>query len=301
MSAVLHVQVEGEVEREFWREQQAQAAARGCCWVPHSITMALCEDGSLSVVEGEEAVEDCKVSLGSAQASGEPVCVVLRAGECSVRAGHGVCCAACRRVQCTSWAWCVLCCVQESAVYELGMVCVVLRAGECSVRAGHGVCCAACRRVQCTSWAWCVLCCVQESAVYELGMVCVVLRAGECSVRAGHGVCCAACRRVQCTSWAWCALCCVQESAVYELGMVCVVLRAGECSVRAGHGGGPREGRLDGGSGKPDLSHQSPSLLPHQETGTVSLPTSACQIAIPDSWTCCASADPCQVPVVSLQ
>ena len=154
MSVVLHVQVEGEAEREFWREQQAQAAARGCCWVPHSMTMALCEDGSLSVVEGEEAVEDCKVSLASARASGEPVCVVLRAGECSVRAGHG---------------------------------------------------------------------------------------------------------------------------------------------------GGPREGRLDGGSGKPDRSHQSPSLLPHQEAGTVSLPTSAYLIAMPDSWTCCVSADSCQVPVVSLQ
>ena len=56
------MQVEGDQEREFWRQQQGLAADQGGSWVPHVMTMALTEDNKLSVVEGEEQVEESKVS-----------------------------------------------------------------------------------------------------------------------------------------------------------------------------------------------------------------------------------------------
>lgn len=46
------------MEREFWRQQQAQAAGS---WVPHIMTVTLTSDGTLSVSEEEEEVVDCKV------------------------------------------------------------------------------------------------------------------------------------------------------------------------------------------------------------------------------------------------
>ena len=53
--------MEGDQEREFWRQQQSQAAEEGGSWVPHVMTMALTEDKKLSVLEGEEDVAESKV------------------------------------------------------------------------------------------------------------------------------------------------------------------------------------------------------------------------------------------------
>ena len=47
--------MEGESEREFWRQQQSEATAQGAHWVPHVMTVSLSDDGQLSVVEGETA------------------------------------------------------------------------------------------------------------------------------------------------------------------------------------------------------------------------------------------------------
>jgi PAB-dependent poly(A)-specific ribonuclease subunit 2 len=46
--------VEGDVEREFWREQQAKAVAEGGSSVPHTLAMSVAGDGQVSVEEGEE-------------------------------------------------------------------------------------------------------------------------------------------------------------------------------------------------------------------------------------------------------
>lgn len=71
-------QAEGDLEREFWRQQQAQAAAQKGSWVPHVMTVTLTPDGTLSV--SEEEVADCNVS-------------------CMVILGHyGTCPSLCRRV-----------------------------------------------------------------------------------------------------------------------------------------------------------------------------------------------------------
>jgi PAB-dependent poly(A)-specific ribonuclease subunit 2 len=56
----LNCQVEGDQERELWRQQQGLAADQGGSWVPHTMTMALTEDNKLSVVEGEEQVTESK-------------------------------------------------------------------------------------------------------------------------------------------------------------------------------------------------------------------------------------------------
>ena len=75
--------MEGDLEREFWRQQQAQAAAQETSWVPHVMTVTLTPDGTLSVSEEEEEVTDCKVScivsLGQYK-----TCAPPSAGECSV-------------------------------------------------------------------------------------------------------------------------------------------------------------------------------------------------------------------------
>lgn len=74
---VFSLQVEGDLEREFWRRQQAQAAAQEGSWVSHVITVTLTSDGTLSVSEEEEEVADCKVScivsLGQYETQALPV------------------------------------------------------------------------------------------------------------------------------------------------------------------------------------------------------------------------------------
>jgi PAB-dependent poly(A)-specific ribonuclease subunit 2 len=50
----LNCQVEGENEREFWRQQQTKAAAQGGSWVPHTLTISLAEGGRVSVREGPD-------------------------------------------------------------------------------------------------------------------------------------------------------------------------------------------------------------------------------------------------------
>ena len=65
------MQVEGDQERELWRQQQGLAADQGGSWVPHTMTMALTEDNKLSVVEGEEQVTESKVGWCECQEVGD--------------------------------------------------------------------------------------------------------------------------------------------------------------------------------------------------------------------------------------
>ena len=51
------LQVEGEGEREFWRQQQTKAAAKGGNWLPHTLTISLADSGRISVREGSEVEE----------------------------------------------------------------------------------------------------------------------------------------------------------------------------------------------------------------------------------------------------
>ena len=46
--------MEGEPEREFWRQQQSMAAAEGRSWLPHTLAISLAEDGQVTVREGDE-------------------------------------------------------------------------------------------------------------------------------------------------------------------------------------------------------------------------------------------------------
>ena len=50
------VQVEGEAEREFWRQQQSRA---GGSWIPHTLALSLSEDGQVTVEDraGEEVTD----------------------------------------------------------------------------------------------------------------------------------------------------------------------------------------------------------------------------------------------------
>ena len=52
--------MEGEDAKEFWRQQQTKAAAKGGSCVPHTLTISLVKGGHVSVKEGShEEVRRC--------------------------------------------------------------------------------------------------------------------------------------------------------------------------------------------------------------------------------------------------